>query len=92
MADHLEETVATVHDHLEATEELPLEPGANRWIAEAQAVVADLKTGTPDDDTVDRRLATVVDLLSEVDSTGHPDADDHVAAARRRAEAAIDRI
>ncbi|MHB9285734.1 hypothetical protein ACKVMT_01680 [Halobacteriales archaeon Cl-PHB] len=91
MADDLAEAVATVYEHLTATEELPLDPEANRWIAEAEAVVADLERGDPDPETVERRLATVLDLLSEVDSTGSSDADAHVAAARQRVRTALDR-
>ena len=40
---------------------------------------------------VDRRAAVVVDLLSEVDGTGDPAADERVAAARELAARLADR-
>jgi len=85
MAEDLDEAVTDVYEHLAATEELPLDTGANRWIAEAEAVVADLYGGNADAETVERRLETVVDLLSEVEDTGSTEANEHVDAARRRA-------
>jgi len=68
--------------HLQATEELPVERTAGRWIGEAQAVAVDLARGDPDVDTVARRVGHVVELLNNVDGTGHPDADEHVTAAK----------
>jgi len=67
---------------LEATQELPVERTAARWIGEAEAVATDLTRGDPDPETVSRRVGHVLELLENVDDTGHPAADDHVAAAR----------
>jgi hypothetical protein len=70
-----------LHDHLAATAELPLDREATRWIAEAEAVAEDcLDVG--DSEVRRRRVGHVRDLLANVDSTGHPEADDHVEAAR----------
>lgn len=70
-----------LHDHLAATAELPLDREATRWIAEAEAVAGDCLEVT-DDAVVRRRVGHVRDLLANVDGTGHPDADEHVEAAR----------
>jgi len=70
---------------LRATEELPTERSAARWIGEAEAVAVDLAQGDPDADTVARRVGHVAELLENVDGTGHPDADEHVTAAKATA-------
>jgi hypothetical protein len=74
--------LADLHHHLAATGELPVERAANRWLGEAEAVAADLAASPPDDATVARRVGKVDDLLSNVESTGDPEADEHVVAAR----------
>ncbi|WP_331235426.1 hypothetical protein [Natronorarus salvus] len=76
--------VAELLSHLEATEELPLREEANRWIGEAEAVAADLVDAP--DDVVGRRIEHVSELLSHVEETGHPAADEHVVDARALAE------
>ena len=80
------ELLASLHDHLAATEERPLETDANRWLGEAQAIAADLHESNLDDETVQNRTEKVLDLLAEVDDTGDDEADKHVDAARRAAE------
>ncbi len=82
----LDDGVARIHEHLRATERLPLSAGANRWLGEATAVVADLDGADLDEATVRERLDHVRRLLSEVDETGHPEGDDHVVAARALVE------
>jgi hypothetical protein len=74
--------LADLHDHLAATAELPIDRDANRWIGEAEAVAADLATNDLSPETVEERVGHVRDLLTEVEATEHPEADDHVAAAR----------
>ena len=76
---------ATVRDHLEATETLPVDPAAGRWIGEAHAVAADAADPGAPADVVRRRMGEVVSLLDEVESAGHPDADARVASARELA-------
>jgi hypothetical protein len=90
--DDVAELVAALEAHLAATEELPLEEDANRWLGEAHAVAGDVHESDLDDETLVERLETVVELLEEVETTGHEDADEHVAAARRAAQRVLDRI
>ncbi len=89
--DDVDELVATLHDHLAATEEMALPEDANRWLGEAAAVAGDLADASPDDETITTRIETVLELLDEVDATGHDDADEHVAAARRAGERILQR-
>ena len=84
-SDDVHDRAATVRDHLEATETLPLDPAANRWIGEAHAVAADAADPGASAEVVRRRMREVVSLLEQVESAGHPDADDRVAAAREAA-------
>ncbi len=90
MADRLDGLVSSLHDHLAATEEQPLEEEANRLLGEAQALAADAETADLDAETTKERVDDILDLLTEVDGTGHEEADKHVAAARRAAERALD--
>lgn len=77
--------VATLRDHLAATEERPVEREAGWRLGEAQALAAEIAEGEVDDATVVRRAAEIRTLLAEVDGTGDPEADDHVDAARELA-------
>lgn len=79
----LEERLARLHHHLEATGELPIDRRTNRWLGEAETVARDLTTSDLDRETVAARVAKVQELLAEVDDTGHEEADQHLAAARR---------
>ncbi len=81
-----DELLASLHDHLAATEQRPLETSANRWLGEAQAIATDLAEADLDAETVQKRTEKVLDLLSEIDGTGDEEADKHVDAARRAAE------
>ncbi len=82
----LDELLASLHDHLEATAELPLDESANRLLGEAEAVAADAAQGDISDDVARERVEKVSELLAEVDGTGHDEGDQHVAAARRAAD------
>ena len=77
--------IAALHDHLAATEERPVEREAGWRLGEAQALAADIAGGGVDDATVARRADEIRTLLAAVDGTGDPEADDHVAAARKLA-------
>jgi len=77
--------VAALHEHLAATEELPVEREAGWRIGEAQALAAEIAAGA-DEETVVRRAGEIRTLLAEVDGTGDAEADDHVAAARELAD------
>lgn len=79
----------TLHDHLEATGERPVERSASHYLGEAEAVVADaLKPGTSED-VVRQRVEQARELLSHVDGTGDEVADEHVTAARERCAAVL---
>ncbi|MFT4922326.1 MAG: hypothetical protein ACI8XM_001539 [Haloarculaceae archaeon] len=82
MDQRAEELLSDLATQLEATEELPVDRTAGRWIGEAQAVAADLTQGDPDTETVRRRVDHVVDLLDNVDDAGHSDTNERVATAR----------
>lgn len=73
-------TADLLHETLAETAELPVERHASRVLGEAEAVAGDLRDCGP---AVQReRAAVVVELLSEVDGTGHPEADRLVETAR----------
>ncbi len=71
------ELAAALHAHLAATEELPIDPTANRWLGEAQAAAADVADGSAPDAVVTKRARQVVRLL---ESAG--DLDNDAAACR----------
>lgn len=83
-----DERVRRLHDHLEATAELPLDREATRWVAEAAAIAEDCRH-VDDPAVVRRRVEHVASLLGEVDATGHTEADEHVDAARTLADAVV---
>lgn len=72
-----------LHRHLAATAELPVERHASRVLGEAEAVADDLRDCDPS--VAAERAAVVLELLDEIDGTGHDEADEHVAAAREAA-------
>ena len=69
-----------LYEHLAATAELPVERHASRVLGEAEAVAYDLREC--EGRTRRERARVVVELLQEIDGTGHADADDHVEEAR----------
>ncbi|MFB6310750.1 MAG: hypothetical protein ABEH64_06145 [Salinirussus sp.] len=83
--------IETLAAHLEATAELPLDREANRWLGEAGAIATDAAEADLTDSVLAERVETILDLLAEIDETGHPEADEHVAAARRAGERLLDR-
>lgn len=78
-----EDLIADLHHHLEATQELPVERTASRWIGEAEAVTADLVDADVSEAVVHDRVGHVRDLLDNVATTEQPEADEHIAAAKR---------
>lgn len=76
----VDDRLRALHDNLVATAELPLDRAATRWVAEAQAVADDC-LDIDDPSVLKRRVGHVRDLLANVETTGHPEADDHVDAA-----------
>lgn len=81
----LDSLVESLHSHLEATQELPVETTASRWIGEAEAVVADVVGGAPEA-AIEKRVGQARHLLENVDGTGDSEADDHVERARELVE------
>lgn len=79
--DERRAAVVELHDHLAATAERPIERTANRWIGEAEAIAADLIEAPNDPALVRKRAAHIGSLLSEVEATEDPVADEHVEAA-----------
>lgn len=77
-----DERLRALAEHLEATGAYPLDREANRWLGEAESVARDVAGSDPDPETARDRVRQVRRLLSEVDETGHPEADEHVEAAR----------
>ena len=77
--------VESLHDHLVATEERPVEREAGWRLGEAQALAGQIAAGPVDDDVIRERAGEIVELLSGIDGTGDREADDHVAAARELA-------
>lgn len=88
----VEDLLVDLHDHLRATGELPVNREANRWLGEAEAVVADIATADVDETTLRERVAEARELLEHVEETGHSEADDHVAAAVDLADRILDRL
>jgi hypothetical protein len=86
----VDDALRTLHEQLEATEELPVRPDASPWLGEAAAIVADLVDTDPPRDVVVDRVQRVSTLLAEVETTGNRTADEHVAAAERAAERLLD--
>ncbi|CAI49897.1 uncharacterized protein NP_3612A [Natronomonas pharaonis DSM 2160] len=82
--------VEQLHEELAATQELPVERTASRWIGEAEAVAGDLVGVDSDSDLVYRRVSHVVDLLANVDETGDDTADQHLAEAKRLAAEVVE--
>jgi hypothetical protein len=73
-----------LYAELEATEELPIDHRANRWLGEAQAVASEIRGGVAA--AVRREGAEqVVKLLESVEETGNEEADRRVERARRLA-------
>lgn len=82
MADtDLDERVRELHAHLEATEELPIDPRTNRWIGEAQAVTADVVDADLPEAVVRERIGEVERLLAHVDDLDG-EAADRIESAR----------
>ncbi|MFC7027428.1 hypothetical protein ACFQJ5_07225 [Halomicroarcula sp. GCM10025324] len=68
--------------HLRATGERPVERSAARWLGEAEAIATDLAESDLESDARAKRLDQLDHLLSNVETTGDEDADDHLESAR----------
>ena len=92
MTEDVDELVAELHEHLEATQSLPVEREASRWIGEAEAVVSDLVYADVEASVIETRVTHVVELLGHVDGTGDDDANEHVRAARELVEEILETV
>ncbi|SNR40471.1 hypothetical protein [Halorubrum vacuolatum] len=79
------DAAAALHRHLEATEERPVAREAGWHLGEAQALAGQIAAGGLEPGVVRDRAETILDLLGEFETTGDPEADDHVEAARELA-------
>jgi len=78
----MDETLDDLAAHLRATAERPVERTASRWLGEAEAIAVDVAEHDLDPATRRERLGKIESLLSNVETTGDEQADEHVAAAR----------
>lgn len=65
--EDVERKVDRLHERLAATQELPVELMASRWIGEAEAVAGDLVGSKCDTEVIHRRVSHVVELLGHVE-------------------------
>ena len=86
----VEELAERLHDELRATEEYPVERSASRRVGEAQAVAGGVAGGGVDEAVIRERVGHVLDLLSNVETTGNDAADAHVETAREVAGEIVD--
>jgi hypothetical protein len=70
-----------LRERLTATEELPVDRTASRWIGEAEALAKDIETADMSAEVTMKRLSQIDDLLEHVDRTENPAADEHLTAA-----------
>lgn len=86
------DSLRTLHEQIEATEELPVRPDASPWLGEAAAITADVVDADLPSDVLADRIQRVSALLAEVETTGNQTADEHVAAAERAADRLLDAV
>jgi hypothetical protein len=90
--EDLDALLDAIHDHLAATQELPVERAASRWIGEAEAVAQDLAEADLEAAVIEERLGHVDSLLSEVEATGDDAADEHLDRAKELASRALETV
>ncbi|WP_336344976.1 hypothetical protein [Halalkalicoccus ordinarius] len=73
-----------LHAELEATEELPIDHRANRWLGEAQAVAAEIREAPAE--TRREGARQVIELLESIEETGSEEADERIERALSLAE------
>jgi hypothetical protein len=78
----LQARLEALHDHLEATAAMPIDPRTNRWLGEAEAVARDAARNEIEPATARERVRQIQHLLSEADEPDHDEAADHLAATR----------
>lgn len=73
-----QELATQIHEHLEATEQMPLDTATNRWLGEAEAVAADIAIGDVSEAVASNRAETIVELLESAGSIENESASEHV--------------
>lgn len=82
MTDDSRDRLEQLHEKLTATAERPVDSQVSTWLGEAEAVVADVATDpSAPAGAVRRRVEQADELLANVEGTGDPVADEHVADA-----------
>lgn len=90
LADESVDRLERLHEQLSATAERPIASDVSAWLGEAEAVVADVATDpAAPPSAVQRRLEQAQELLANVEETGDPVADEHVAEARELVSALL---
>ncbi len=84
--EDLGDLLAETHDHLTAIAELPVDPAASPWLGEAEAVVGDVARGDAPPGAIATRVDQARELLASVESTDHPEADQHLERVRELLE------
>lgn len=79
------ELAGTLYRELAATEDLPIDPTANRWLGEAQAVAQEIR-GEVSSKVRREGAADIVGLLESIEETDNERADEHVERARELAK------
>ncbi|MFT4957473.1 MAG: hypothetical protein ACI9EZ_000788 [Halobacteriales archaeon] len=86
------EPIRQLHDHLAAVQERPVDRMANRWIGEAESVVADIVGEDLEHHVFQKRLSHVEELLDHVEELDDSAASDHLAEAKRSTADLLDRL
>lgn len=82
MDSNLDQTVRTLLNELESTAELPIDPIANRWLGEAEALARDLARSDVSTGVVRKRFQQIQYLLNQIDECNNPTATSHVDRAK----------
>jgi hypothetical protein len=77
-----DDRLSELREELTATEELPVDRTASRWIGEAQALAKDIESADTNSEVIQDRLSQIEQLLENVDTTENAVADEHLTAAK----------
>jgi hypothetical protein len=86
------ELLEDLYAELDATAELPVARAASAYVGEAEAVARDLAQREATPEVIRERVGHVRDLLAEVETTEHDEADAHVERARELADEIFDAV
>lgn len=77
-----DDRLSELREELTATEELPVDRTASRWIGEAEALAKDIESADTNSEVILDRLSQIEHLLENVDTTENAVADEHLTAAK----------